>query len=201
MTLTKRLFDLIVSISLVIILCPILLLTALIVLILDGRPVLYVSERMSSPTQDFQLVKFRTMKPSTENTGVSGGDKLNRITRCGHFLRRSRLDEVPQLWNVLKGEISLVGPRPPLRQYVEKFPDLYGRVLKSRPGVTGLASIKYHKHEEMMLARCATSEETDTIYSRACVPRKGQIDLIYQARQNLCFDMYILFMTAFRFLR
>lgn len=201
MTLEKRLFDLIVSIALAAILWPILLLTALLILILDGRPVLYVSERMRSPTQAFQLIKFRTMKPSSENTGVSGGDKSDRITRCGHFLRRSRLDEVPQLWNVMKGDISLVGPRPPLRQYVEKSPDLYGQVLKSRPGVTGLASVKYHKHEEMLLARCATSEETDTIYSRACVPRKGRIDLIYQANRNLCFDIHILLMTAFRFLR
>lgn len=201
MTLPKRVFDLIVSIALVAILWPILLLTALLILVLDGRPVLYLSERMRSPTQAFQLVKFRTMKPSSENTGVSGGDKSDRITRCGHFLRRSRLDEVPQLWNVLKGDISLVGPRPPLRQYVEKFPNLYEKVLRSRPGVTGLASIKYHKHEEMLLARCATAEETDTIYSRACVPRKGRIDLIYQAKRNLCFDIHILLMTAFRSLR
>lgn len=201
MTLAKRLFDLIVSIALAALLWPILLLTAVLILILDGRPVFYVSERMSSPTQAFQLVKFRTMKPSSENTGVSGGDKSDRITRCGHFLRRSRLDEIPQLWNVLKGDISLVGPRPPLRQYVEKFPELYGRVLKSRPGITGLASIKYHRHEEMLLARCTTSEETDATYSRACVPRKAQIDLIYQEKRSFCFDLHILLMTAFRSMR
>src|SRR5690606_28666329 len=109
-----------------------------------------------------------------------------------------RLDEVPQLWNVLKGDMSFVGPRPPLRVYVERFPDLYAQVLRSRPGVTGLASLHFHRHEEWILARCATPEDTDAAYARRCVPRKARLDLIYQRRRNLCLDMALMWRTAAR---
>ncbi|MDD7971989.1 sugar transferase [Roseinatronobacter alkalisoli] len=201
MTFSKRALDLVVAIILLVILGPIILITALIILVLDGRPVLYISERMKSPTEGFNLIKFRTMKPVAEDSGVSGGDKSDRITRTGPFLRRSRLDELPQLWNVIRSDISFIGPRPPLRQYVERFPDLYARVLKSRPGVSGLASIYFHAHEEHLLARSRSREETDTIYCRACIPRKARLDLIYQARRNLCVDIMLMLKTVFKRLR
>lgn len=201
MTFSKRVLDLAVAIILLIILGPIILITALIILVLDGRPVFYISERMKSPTEGFNLIKFRTMKPVAEDSGVSGGDKSDRITRTGPFLRRSRLDELPQLWNVIRGDISFIGPRPPLRQYVERFPDLYAQVLKSRPGVSGLASIYFHAHEEHLLARSRSREETDTIYCRACIPRKARLDLIYQARRNLCVDIILMLKTVIRRLR
>lgn len=201
MTPSKRLFDLIVALLLGLILLPVVLIVAGIILLLDGRPVFYLSERMKSTTQGFTLVKFRTMKTVATDSGVSGGDKSARITRTGAFLRRTRLDEVPQLWNVLKGDISFVGPRPPLRQYVEAEPALYARVLRSRPGVTGLASIYFHEHEEWLLARSKSNAETDAIYRRACVPRKARLDLIYQQRRNLCMDAMLMLKTVFRRLR
>lgn len=201
MTPLKRLFDLCVALVLSVILAPIIAMIAVSILILDGRPIFYISERMKAPDQGFRLVKFRTMKTVTADSGVSGGDKSARITRTGSFLRRTRLDEVPQLWNVLKGDISFVGPRPPLRQYVERFPELYGRVLKSRPGITGLASIYFHEHEERLLARSRSVAETDEIYSRACIPRKARLDLIYQARRNLCMDVVLMLKTVFKGLR
>ncbi|MDF1671595.1 MAG: sugar transferase [Roseovarius sp.] len=201
MTPTKRLFDLISALFLGIILLPVIIIFALAILILDGRPVFYISERMTTPTRGFNLVKFRTMSVVDEDSGVSGGDKGARITRMGRFLRRARLDEVPQIWNVLKGDISFVGPRPPLRQYVERFPKIYGEVLKSRPGITGLASITFHKHEEMLLARTSSRDETDAVYSRACVPRKARIDLIYQANRTLCYDFRLMLATVFKSLR
>jgi lipopolysaccharide/colanic/teichoic acid biosynthesis glycosyltransferase len=129
------------------------------------------------------------------DSGVSGGDKTARITPVGAWLRSKRLDEFPQLWNILKGDISFVGPRPPLRQYVERFPELYGQVLQSRPGVTGLASIVYHKHEATLLDRCATPEETDAVYARTCVPAKARLDLIYQKHQSTCYDFDLVFQT------
>lgn len=201
MTPGKRLFDLVIAVILAVLLAPVILITALALLILDGRPVFYVSERMTTPTRGFKLIKFRTMKPAAENGGVSGGDKAARITRMGAFLRRSRLDEVPQLWNVIRGDISLVGPRPPLRQYVERFPEVYGPVLRSRPGVTGLASIYFHAHEERLLARSSSPAETDEIYCRVCVPRKARLDLIYQARRGICMDAGLLVKTVFKGLR
>lgn len=201
MTLAKRIFDILVALILGAFLIVPVVITALLILIRDGKPVFYISERMKTPTEGFRLVKFRTMKAVVSDSGVSGGDKTDRITKTGHFLRRTRLDEVPQLWNVLKGDISFVGPRPPLRQYVERFPVIYREVLKSRPGITGLASVHFHAHEEWLLARGRTTQETDEIYSRACVPRKARLDLIYQQQCNLCMDVMIMLKTVFRGLR
>ena len=201
MTPAKRLLDLVCAISLSVLLTPVIVIVALLILVLDGWPVFYISERMKNPTDGFNLIKLRTMKSTDEDSGVSGGDKSDRITRMGRVLRRSRLDEIPQLWNVLRGDISFVGPRPPLRQYVEQFPEIYGRVLKSRPGITGLASIYFNAHEEHLLARTSSRDETDAIYSRACIPRKARLDLIYQAQRNVCVDLALMFKTVFKRLR
>ena len=198
MTLPKRLFDLAIGLVLSLVLLPVFLIVATLILIKDGRPILYVSERMKTPDMGFNVYKFRTMKPSKENTGVSGGDKGDRITKYGHAFRRTRLDELPQLWNVLRGDISFVGPRPPLRQYVEQFPEIYGPVLQSRPGITGLASLKFHAHEERLLANTKTVAETDNVYKRICIPRKAALDILYQKNQTLCFDLYIMIKTVFK---
>lgn len=201
MTCSKRLLDLVCGLILLVLLAPIILITALIVLVMDGRPVFFISERMKSPTESFNLIKFRTMKSAVGDSGVSGGDKADRITHTGPFLRRSRLDELPQLWNVIGGDISFIGPRPPLRQYVERFPALYAQVLESRPGVSGLASIYFHAHEEHLLSRSRSREETDAIYCRACIPRKARLDLIYQANRTLCMDLFLMAKTVFKRLR
>jgi lipopolysaccharide/colanic/teichoic acid biosynthesis glycosyltransferase len=195
MTWRKRLFDLFFVSLLLVILSPVLIGLMLWLLWHEGRPLFYVAERMKGVDQPFRLWKLRTMTVVNEDAGVSGGDKAARITPTGAWLRRRRLDELPQLWNILKGDLSFVGPRPPLREYVERYPDLYARVLKSRPGVTGLASIVYHKHEAALLERCRTREETDAVYTRICVPAKARLDLIYQRHQNMCFDFDLVFQT------
>lgn len=197
MTLTKRIFDIVVAVIMMLILSPLILILAVVILIREGRPVFYLSERMQTPQQGFQLVKFRTMTVVETDSGVSGGDKSARITPTGRFLRRSRCDEIPQLWNILRGDMSFVGPRPPLRSYVERFPELYAQVLKGRPGVTGLATLIYHAHEERLLAQCQSPEETDACYARNCVPRKARLDLIYQRNQSLCFDILLMIKTVF----
>lgn len=196
MTVGKRLFDLCVALILVVVLGPVILGLALWVLIREGRPVFYGGERMTTPTRAFRLWKFRTMTTSALDSGVSGGDKQARITPMGRIMRRTRLDELPQLYNVIAGHISFVGPRPPLRQYVEQFPDLYAQVLKSRPGITGLATVIFHTHEERLLARAATAAQTDAIYARSCVPRKAHLDLIYQRRRTICMDIWLMVRTV-----
>lgn len=195
MPLSKRLFDIVLTLLIGGLLIPVAILITIVVLLADGRPVFHVSERMKGPGQSFSLWKFRTMRPAVSDSGVSGGDKQDRVTRLGRFLRRSRLDELPQLWNVLRGDMSLVGPRPPLRTYVERFPELYAEVLQSRPGITGLATLLYHKHEERLLSRCRSASETDATYARRCVPRKARIDLIYRDNRSFCFDLMILLRT------
>ncbi|OYX42522.1 MAG: sugar transferase [Rhodobacterales bacterium 32-67-9] len=194
----KRLFDILLALLLAVPLGIAMIVIAALLLIAQGRPVLYGSERMRGPGRAFTLWKFRTMRPAAADSGVSGGDKTARITPLGAMLRASRLDELPQLFNILAGDMSFVGPRPPLRQYVDAFPDLYAAVLKSRPGVTGLASLIYHRHEDRLLSRCASAEETDRVYARRCVPVKARLDLIYQRRRTLCLDLWIIARTVRR---
>ena len=165
----------------------------------QGRPIFYGAERMAAPGRAFTLWKFRTMTVAEDDAGVTGADKDARISPEGAVLRRFRADEIPQLWNVLRGDISFVGPRPPLREYVDAFPDLYARVLRSKPGITGLASLVYAGHEEKLLARCGTAAETDATYRRVCVPAKARLDLIYQRHASLCYDLRLIWQTGVRF--
>lgn len=180
---------------LILVLGPLLLGLLLWLLISQGRPLFYTSERMKGVDQPFQLWKLRSMTVVSRDAGVSGGDKAARITPAGAWLRRCRLDELPQLYNILKGDLSFVGPRPPLRDYVERYPEIYTRVLQNRPGVTGLASITYHRHEALLLARCSNAKDTDQTYVRHCVPRKARLDLIYQRHQTLWYDFDLVFQT------
>ena len=198
MTPAKRLTDIMLAVLMGIVLLPAIAVIAVVVLVRDGRPVFYGSERMRSIDRAFTLWKFRTMCPDPSDWGVSGGDKAQRITPLGTWLRRRRLDELPQLWNILRGDMSFVGPRPPLRRYVELRPELYARVLQQRPGVTGLATLVYHPVEERLLARCRTPEETDAAYLGRCVPAKARLDLIWARNHSLCFDMRLIWITAAR---
>ncbi len=195
MTGSKRVMDLFFAALLVLLLGPLLIGLSAWLLLKQGRPVFHVSERMKGLDRPFRLWKLRTMRVARADAGVSGGDKAGRITPAGVWLRARRLDELPQLWNILKGDLSFVGPRPPLREYVERYPELYRDVLRSRPGVTGLASVVYSQHETALLARCRTPEETDAVYSRICIPAKARLDLIYQKKRNLCFDFALVFQT------
>ena len=201
MTLGKRLVDLALALLLGAVLALPFGVLVLVLWAREGRPVFYVAERMRAPGRPFLLWKLRTMAVAPPEAGVSGGDKAARITATGRFLRRSRLDEVPQLWNVLRGDMSFVGPRPPLRIYVDRFPELYARVLQNRPGVTGLATLVFHRHEEVLLAKCRSATETDTVYTRRCVPRKARIDLIYQKRRTIWMDFGLMGLTLARALK
>ncbi|MEZ5799108.1 MAG: sugar transferase [Paracoccaceae bacterium] len=195
MTPAKRLFDITLGTLLAVLLALPFCAIAVWLLLAEGRPLFYVSERMSGPKRAFRLWKFRTMTLDPQDSGVSGGDKRQRITRAGRFLRRTRLDEMPQLWNVLRGDMSFVGPRPPLRRYVEQFPELYAQVLRSRPGLTGLATLVFRRREERLLSACRTAQETEAVYVRRCVPRKARLDLFYQNRRNMCLDVAIIIKT------
>lgn len=201
MTLSKRLLDLAVALLLAVILALPTLAIVLWLLLRQGRPLLYLGERIGQDLRPFRLWKFRTMAVSGVDSGVSGGDKSLRITPQGRILRRLRLDEIPQLWNILRGEMSFVGPRPPLRQYVERFPELYARVLRSRPGLTGMATLHFRRREEQLLATCRSAAETDAVYARRCVPRKARLDLIWQRRRSSCGDAAMILATIAQVLR
>lgn len=198
----KRAFDIFGALLAAIVFALPMAVIALLILRQDGGPVFYVAERMKTPDQPFHLIKFRTMSnaPDDQNAGVTGGDKSDRITPIGRTLRRFRLDELPQVINILRGDMSIVGPRPPLRQYTAAFPDLYLQVLRSRPGITGLATLHFYRHEGRLISAARTADETEAIYTRRCIPRKATLDLIYQRHASVCFDIVILWQTIRRVL-
>ena len=170
---------------------------------LQGRPFLFASERMRSRGQAFLLFKIRTMCPMDARVEQSalGGDQNWRVTPVGRVLRRTRLDELPQIFNVLRGDIKFIGPRPPLRKYVVQYPDLYDRVLaETPPGITGLATVVLHAREERLLSACRTAEETERVYRERCIPVKARLDLIYRNRRGWILNGKILWMTLSRLL-
>ncbi|MBK4214684.1 sugar transferase [Paracoccus caeni] len=195
MPLGKRIFDLSLVLVLLIPLSVVMVIVSLMLLIMQGRPIFYTAHRMRAPGQAFTQLKFRTMLREEDDFGATGAHKHWRITPLGHFLRRTRIDELPQLFNILRGDMSFVGPRPPLREYVERFPAVYTQVLKSRPGVTGLATLIYHRHEDRILASCRSAEATEKAYYRRCLPAKLKIDLIYQRHRDMRLDLWILWNT------
>lgn len=196
MSTRKRVFDIVFALVLIVPLSVVMGIVAIILLISQGRPILYVAPRMSSPTKEFGQLKFRTMLRADQDSGATGAHKSWRITRVGRILRRTRIDELPQLFNILKGDMSFVGPRPPLREFVDRFPLQYSQVLKSRPGVTGLATMIYHAHEDRIMARCQTASQTEEAYFRRCLPTKLRIDAIYQRRAGLLVDSWIIMNTV-----
>ena len=193
----KRVFDLVIALLILLVTAPIMVVIALRIRQQSGAPVFYIAERMKTPDQPFNLVKFRTMSnvAPEQNAGVTGGDKSDRITPIGRTLRKYRLDELPQLFNVLRGDMSFVGPRPPLRQYTDAYPALYDKVLRSRPGITGLATLHFHRHEERLISKATTPQETEIIYTTRCIPRKATLDLIYTRHASVCFDVAIMWQT------
>lgn len=196
MTVGKRLFDIVCGCGLAVIVSPIMIWICYRIWREGDGPIFYVAERMKSPTEPFGLLKFRSMSVAAiDDLGVTGGDKSRRITPLGEKLRKRRLDELPQVWNIIKGDISFVGPRPPLKEYVDRFPDIYADVLRSRPGVTGLASLVFHRREEQLLAACETPEQTDDTYCRLCIPAKAKLDLMYQRSYRPCLDYWIIWST------
>lgn len=195
----KRAFDIALALVVLVPGLPLMAALWLAVRFCDGAPAIYAAKRIGRHGRPFTLWKFRTMIDSgLPEVGVSGGDKAHRVTPLGEVLRRWRLDELPQIFNVLSGSMSFVGPRPPMQQYVERFPDIYTPVLELRPGITGLATAVLHAREDRVLADTRTAEETEDVYVRRFIPRKARLDRIYLRRASLALDLYIIYLTAGR---
>jgi lipopolysaccharide/colanic/teichoic acid biosynthesis glycosyltransferase len=188
----KRLFDIVVSLAGLVLLFPLLLLVAVLVKADSPGPVFFRQERMGRRFRPFFIYKFRTMISDTSGKGrpiTVGNDP--RITRAGRLLRATKIDELPQLINVFKGEMSFVGPRPEVRQYVELFRNDYEEILQIRPGITDLASVKY-RDEAAILGR---SENPENEYVRRVLPEKIELAREYLRRSSLFFDLALLFKT------
>jgi len=188
----KRAFDLFWSILGLVVLAPLLVLAAALVKLEDRGPVFFRQVRTGRGGLPFRIWKFRTMVVDAERQGRAitvGRDP--RITRIGAWLRDTKLDELPQLLNVVAGDMSLVGPRPEVPRYVELYSDAQRAILALRPGITDLASIKY-RHESELLA---TAENPDETYVRVLLPDKLRINLAYAARADVWSDFLVILAT------
>ena len=177
----KRLIDIALAGTSLALLSPALMAVALAIRILDGPGVLFWQTRVGCGGADFRLAKFRSMIASRDaERGTFEPGSSVRITRVGAVLRATKLDELPQLWNVLVGDMSLVGPRPEVRRWVEAYPERWARVLTVRPGITDPASIEF-RNEESILAGSADPEVT---YRDVVLPRKLDLYERYVAERS-----------------
>jgi lipopolysaccharide/colanic/teichoic acid biosynthesis glycosyltransferase len=187
----KRLIDVGLSGVALVVLSPLFLAIAIAVTVDSGFPVFFSQTRVGARFRPFRIWKFRTMLQGLGGPPITAaGDP--RITRVGHFLRDSKLNELPQLWNVLKGDMSLVGPRPELPEFVELFHDRYEQLLTIRPGLTDLASIEF-RDEERRLAQVASPLE---VYRLHILPEKLGLADEYCAKRSFYLDMEILARTV-----
>jgi lipopolysaccharide/colanic/teichoic acid biosynthesis glycosyltransferase len=194
----KRAFDLVVGGALVVASAPIQAVLAAAVRASSPGPVLHRARRVGRGGVPFEILKFRTMVVGAASAGpgiTAGGDP--RVTRVGRLLRRTKLDELPQLWNVVRGDMSLVGPRPEDPRYVARYTPEQRRVLEVRPGITGLASVEY-RNEEAVLAAAADLEQA---YVDEVMPAKLVLDLCYVDRRSFALDLRILARTALALVR
>jgi lipopolysaccharide/colanic/teichoic acid biosynthesis glycosyltransferase len=188
----KRLVDIVLSLFGLLVLLPFFAVAAVAIVLDSKGGVFFLQTRVGKDNKDFKLFKFRTMGVNAESKGqltIGGND--SRITRVGHFLRRYKLDELPQLLNVLLGDMSLVGPRPEVRRYVDLYAPEQQQVLSIKPGLTDYASIKYVDESELL----AKAENPEQFYIKTIMPDKLAINLKYIKSRSLAMDMGILFKT------
>jgi lipopolysaccharide/colanic/teichoic acid biosynthesis glycosyltransferase len=189
----KRLFDVICSLSGLVILSPLFILISVLIKIGSLGPIFFLQKRMGKRGDNFKLIKFRSMhiNPAQEKKGFTPGDDT-RVTRLGKFIRKTKIDELPELINVFKGEMSLVGPRPEVPEYRRIYVGKFEAVLSLRPGITDLASIKY-RNEEELLAKSADPEE---MYCEVILPDKLGINLKYTGNISFRDDLKIIVKTV-----
>jgi len=188
----KRIVDIIISLFSVIFLSPVFFAIWFVIVVGSGFPGFFVQRRIGRSMKSFSLYKFRTMtvKVHSEKGSFDAG-RTNRVTNIGRTLRKWKLDELPQLWNVMKGDMSLVGPRPEVKKWVDVYPDRWARVLTVRPGITDPASIEFRNEEEIL----AQSDDPERTYLEQILPRKLDMYEGYVRNQCMLGDMKIIINT------
>jgi lipopolysaccharide/colanic/teichoic acid biosynthesis glycosyltransferase len=188
----KRVFDLCAVSAALVTLAPLFGLLAGLVLLCMGRPILFVQERVGLDGRTFPLLKFRTMRPDGGGLPITGrGDR--RITALGSVLRATKLDELPQLINVLRGEMSIVGPRPELPRYTAGYAPAHRRVLMTRPGLTDPATLLFRQEEQLL--GDVPEEKRERYYVDTILPRKLDLNVEYLVRAGLLYDLGLIART------
>ena len=190
----KRLFDLLLSICLLVILFPLFIIISFIIKISSRGPIFFIQERVGKDAKLFKMIKFRTMYLNQKNTSSITIKGDLRVTKIGVFLRKYKLDELPELINVVVGHMSMVGPRPDVSGYADKLVGEDSKIVKLRPGITGPASLKYANEEEIL-----SSKDNPKLYNDSILyPDKVKINLDYYYNNNIWLDIKIIFLTIFR---
>lgn len=192
-----RLFDILFSALGLIILSPVFVVLYLLIRIESKGGAFYIQERIGKDGQPFGLYKFRTMHIGSDSEGLlTIGNHDNRITHIGYFLRKTKIDELPQLLNVVKGDMSLVGPRPEVRKYVDMYTDEQRKVLSVRPGITDYASIEYANENELL----SKTDNPDRLYIEEIMPNKLKLNMKYLEHYTITEYFKIIFLTFKRLL-
>jgi len=193
----KRFVDLILAGTALLVLSPLFLFLAVWVGLSSKGGVFYRQERVGRYGKPFQLIKFRSMRPASDQKGLLTVGNDQRITPVGHILRKYKLDELPQLWNIIKGEMSIVGPRPEVQKYVDYYSPQQRKVLDLRPGLTDFASLEYFE-EAQLLANSPNPEKT---YIEVVMPAKLDLNLKYLEEKGLVTDLKIIGQTIGKILK
>ncbi|MBD0831939.1 sugar transferase [Aestuariibaculum sediminum] len=192
--LLKRVFDIVFSILAIVLLTPLLLFICILVKLDSQGPILYKQLRVGQYNKDFEIWKFRTMYSNSDsNKTLTIGNNDSRITKLGYYLRKYKLDELPQLFNIVKGDMSFVGPRPELRKYVNYYSASDLVVLQVKPGLTGLASLKYKNEPELLKA----SENPEHYYIKTILSDKLNYNKQYVKTRSFLLDLKIISSTIF----
>ena len=193
----KRFFDLLVSTVMLVLLNPLLLVLALAVKFSSKGPAFYMQERIGKNEKLFRIFKFRTMFLDADKKGLlTVGGRDPRVTPVGYFLRKYKLDELPQLFNVVLGEMSLVGPRPEVKRYVEMYSVEQKKVLEVNPGITDYASIEYANENELL----GKADDPEKMYVEEIMPAKLKLNLKYLREQSFLVDLKIILKTVMKIL-
>ncbi|HEY1038945.1 MAG TPA: sugar transferase [Bacteroidia bacterium] len=188
----KRIFDIVASFIGLLLLLPFLLVISMLIVIDSRGGIFYRQVRVGKNNIDFKLFKFRTMATGSDKKGLlTVGGRDSRITKIGYYLRKYKLDELPQLLNVLVGDMSLVGPRPEVRKYVDMYNAEQLKVLNAKPGITDYASIEYSNENELL----AKSSDPEKTYIEEVMPAKLLLNQKYISEQGLGTDIKIIFRT------
>ncbi|MDO9188071.1 MAG: sugar transferase [Bacteroidia bacterium] len=188
----KRIFDIVFSFIGLVLLLPFFIIIALLIVIDSPGGVFYKQARVGKNGIDFYLFKFRSMRTGADKKGLlTVGGRDSRITRMGYFIRKYKIDELPQLLNVFLGDMSLVGPRPEVRKYVDLYNEEQKQVLSVKPGITDYASIEFSNENELL----GKAENPEQVYIDEIMPAKLKLNLKYIDEQGIITDLKIIFKT------
>ena len=193
----KRLIDICLSLLALVLLSPLFLVIGLAIILESKGGIFFTQERVGKGFQLFNLYKFRSMRPNVEHLGqITVGERDPRITTVGYFLRKYKLDELPQLWNILKGDMSFVGPRPEVSYYVDQYSEEQQQLLSIRPGLTDFASLYYFEEAKLL----ANSDYPEKTYTEVVMPKKLNYSLMYMDQHSTLLDVKLIIVTALRVL-